>query len=217
MRDKKKMIAIGGAALALIATAGVAVTLVHKNSEPSDEGMINLVENVGNDRDDRPGKNREIEGLDFSGYRIPELSNGWSDGRSDESRMDEELSDPSIPKVINRGHANPESEKLLLGESVLLSGENEQEPLDEEDSEEDICVVTPIQTNGYKEHEVICDAQSEEEAEYIANAISGTLLLLDQGTAVIQIEESVDELLARLEQEGSTLRLYRHYNFVTQN
>lgn len=214
MRNRK-MIAIGGAALALIAAAAGIFALAHKNSGVSDDIMFDLVENVETDQNesvytDENGKSNDI---DLGGYRIPELSNGRFLPPSDETVIDEELSDQTNPQDINREQANPEKKIILVGEDSFISEENEPESPDKEDSEEDICVVTPIKTNGYKEHEVLCNAQSKEEAEHIANAISGTLLSLNQGTAIIQIEESVDDLLARLEQEGSELQLYRHYIF----
>ena len=68
-----------------------------------------------------------------------------------------------------------------------------------------------IQPSGYYPNRVRCDAESMEAAESIAKQISGTVLSCEQGTAVIEITGSVDELLATLEQQGSELHLYRCY------
>ncbi len=68
-----------------------------------------------------------------------------------------------------------------------------------------------IQSSGYAEHEVLCDAETQEIAESIATQISGSLLSWQNGVAKIKIEESVDDLLLRLESEGSDLELYRRY------
>lgn len=70
-----------------------------------------------------------------------------------------------------------------------------------------------LRSEGYAEHEVLCDAQTREEAEQIAGQIAGTLISWEHGVATIEIAGSVDDLLAQLEQQGSTLELYRNYYY----
>jgi len=87
----------------------------------------------------------------------------------------------------------------------------EDEPDLEADAEE--LGIPILKSKGYFEDEVICNADSQAEAQTIASQISGLLLSWDNGVAIIQISGSVDDLLKQLEQQGSSLELYRHYYF----
>lgn len=221
MRNKKKMIAIGGAALALIAAATVTITLVHKNSGQFEDDGFDLAEDYGDDfednyEDDEPGK---IDGMNLGDYKIPE------DGDEYVSLLEQSMKDkesykngkgtPDYDYINNEENAVPERQ-LVLNEYDPSLEVDDSESSATDGSDEERSDVRPIKSDGYKEHEVICDAQSQEAAKSIADEISGTLLSWNNGTATIQIEESVDELLDRLEREGSNLELYRHYIFDSQ-
>lgn len=98
-------------------------------------------------------------------------------------------------------------------ETEVLSQELETAPETEAVLVDDAFLVSVGKSDGYEEYKVICDAESRENAEEIAREISGTLLSWEHGVATIQIEENVDELLERLEQQGSSLELHRKYKF----
>lgn len=225
MRNKKKMIAIGGAALALIAAATVTITLVHRNSGQFEDDVFDLTEDDGfymtDDVDDEygGGETGKIEGVNLGDYKIPEDGDEYvsmlEQAMKDKESYKNVRSTPDYDYIDNEESAVPERH-IVLNEydSSLVVEEPESSATD--DSDEDRSDIRPIKSNGYKEHEVICDAQSQEAAKSIADEISGTLLSWNNGTATIQIEESVDELLDRLEREGSNLELYRHYIFDSQ-
>ncbi|MCH5248806.1 MAG: hypothetical protein J1E98_02680 [Lachnospiraceae bacterium] len=224
MRNKKKMIAIGGAALALIAAAAVTVSLVHRNS--GDGATLDVV-----------GDNGSKLGIGYGGHFDESANNTGMDQESDGEDYDEigekddgELSEDDIEADLARvkEEAAKNREGIFYGEegksygevdlykpkasdsSDNTTGESYSEETDEEANLNELGI-TIYDTKGYAENEVICDAQSMEEAESIASQISGKLLSWNNGVAIIQIEESVDEFLERLEQQGSSLELHRHY------
>lgn len=121
-----------------------------------------------------------------------------------------------IPKETVKGKINiSQTDKSEPEVGDIIEGlANEENSEDDTVSEGEVyhMDVPVFHSNGYAEHEVICDAESQEEAEQIASRISGTLLSWQNNVAKIQIEGSVDELLEQLEQQGSDLMLYRNYN-----
>lgn len=125
---------------------------------------------------------------------------------------DEELTNGN--RVSERAVVNSNSREEKESESVEAASDRAvvgtDAPIEEAEGDGEI---TPhiIQSSGYAEHEVLCDAESQEAAESIAAQIGGVVLTCKNGVATIQIEEHVDTLLERLEQQGSSLELYRNY------
>ena len=118
-------------------------------------------------------------------------------------------------ELIRQGKIIKEDDEELnqfkFDNSVGDDKQNQEENQSEADANENDIPI--FDSNGYEEHQVICDAESLEEAEAIASKISGVVLSCDHGVATIQIEESVDSLLQRLEEQGSELELYRNYKY----
>lgn len=90
---------------------------------------------------------------------------------------------------------------------------NAEESLEDDGTELQLSGIPIYKSKGYAEHEVICDAETQEQAEQIAARISGTLLSWENNVATIQIEGSVDDLLDQMDKEGSDLYLYRKYYY----
>lgn len=214
MRNKKKMIAIGGAALALIVAAAVTVSLVHRSS----------------------GKSLTI---DASGSKNDEYSTGVTHATEITPEVEIEKYDEAYvidsEDVQNRDvlDARIEEEMKAKREGVIFGEEDDTQRIashtlaapgsadpdsvdtgtddgEEVEGEADLSVGV-YRSQGYSDNEVLCEAESEEEAESIAAQISGTLLSWEHGVAAIKIDESVDSLLEKLEQQGSSLQLYRKY------
>lgn len=102
-----------------------------------------------------------------------------------------------------------QKDDLLEGEAPALE-ENTEEEIDETEFTGSVDI--PVYTSkGYAEHEVICDAQSQEEAESIASQISGMLLSWKNGVATIQITDSVDRFLEQYEQQGGETKFYKRF------
>lgn len=99
----------------------------------------------------------------------------------------------------------------MKAENTETEGENPQESMEPADTTDE--GIPLLQSDGYAEHEVLCVVQTMEEAEQIAGQIGGTLLEWENGVAKIEIEGSVDDLLEQLEQQGSTLELFRNYYY----
>lgn len=106
-------------------------------------------------------------------------------------------------RLIEQGEIIPDEE------FNQIRPENSSNP-GETNDDDDIPI---FKSDGYEEYQVVCEAESYEEAEAIAAQISGTVLSCEYGIAVIQIKESVDSLLQRLEDQGSNLELYRNYKY----
>ena len=227
MRNKKKMIILGSVSLALIVVvASVTVLLVHKNSngKVTIEARENINRNeirtdYGSDFDEFANTsgartNREAVALDTEDSdNIEDLEN------ADEihSRIKEEYEKNKSGIIYGEEGAGYETvtdlEVVQPGDSdseVDHTDENDSSETGEDADASEISVPV-FGTKGYAENEVLCDVPSMEEAESIASQISGTLLSWDDGVATIQIDEPVDVFLEKLEQQGSSLRLYRHY------
>lgn len=224
MRNKRKMIIIGGAAFALIVAASVTGLLIYNNSVKAEEF------------DDGIGVGTEL-GIHYGG-EFDEFADISEDDESGDMPEENQVENAFIEKLERGDFEVSESGKADLMK-ILDEHQKELDEADfgkkDEDSRENAVLYNDvdslqegtnaetsgtekmgdsmIETDGYAEHEVICDAGSREEAESIASQISGTLLSWDYGVATIQIEGSVDELLNQLEQQGSNLLLYRNYNY----
>lgn len=63
-------------------------------------------------------------------------------------------------------------------------------------------------------NQILCRAKSEKKAREIAEKIGGQLVSYMDGVGLIVIEESLDELMERLEEEGlDDLELYPNLNY----
>lgn len=68
----------------------------------------------------------------------------------------------------------------------------------------------------YVENQVLCKAKTKEQAEKIAEKIGGTLIGYFEGIGMIAIEETVAELMQRLEDEGlDYLEVYPNLQYST--
>lgn len=218
MRNKRKMIILGGAAFALIVAASVTVSLIRNNSveaEEFDDGIgvgDELGVHYGGSFDETTGTYRDGHVPDVSEQGSGKDSDDILDIEAEETpaerikKMDETATEGDIYEGVGSKdrivlYDNDSAKDLELTEAVDIDENEAVEIMDD----------FGYETDGYAEHEVICDAGSQEEAESIASQISGTLLSWNEGVATIRIEGSVDELLERLEQEGSNLMLYRKY------
>lgn len=128
--------------------------------------------------------------------------------KEDEEELEKgnRVSERSVVNSNNREEKESENIGVASDRAVVET----DVPMEEAEDDGEI---TPhiIQSSGYAEHEVLCDAESLEAAESIAAQIGGVVLTCQDGVATIQIEEHVDTLLERLEQQGSSLELYRNY------
>ncbi len=144
--------------------------------------------------------NIEPEGLDI------DESAGLEELSAEVERIKEEFNQNKQGDILS--HNAQENEVTLVKQAEVKQSDtmNSDEELDMNQ-----LGIPVIQSSGYAEHEVLCDAETQEIAESIATQISGSLLSWQNGVAKIKIEESVDDLLLRLESEGSDLELYRRY------
>lgn len=225
MINKKKMIIIGGAALVLIAAVSVTVSLIHNNSKRAEELELTGVGDelgihYGGSFDEFADASEEDVESDASGEN-------WEDDVLEESLESgnfeiSESGKEALKKTLDErrkelGEADLTGQNGNARDKIELHNSADSLPegtdIEKNEGTEELGNLM-LETDGYAEHEVICDAESREEAESIASQISGLLLSWDYGVATIQIEDSVDELLDRLEQQGSNLVLYRNYNYI---
>lgn len=207
MKDKKHMVIAGVAVLAVVLVAGVAV--MHGKTGRSMDSDSDLLSSELKNGIDYGGTFDEFQSM----HEEDELETSDSDemvaeeikklkkSRTGDVFKGENLTKDTPVKVDTVSYENNEEQENV--EEVSDTVENELELTD----------MTAHRSSGYAEHEVLCDAQSEGEAEEIANQISGTLLSWKYGTATIQITDSVDEFLERYEQQGGDIKLYRKYYF----
>lgn len=144
------------------------------------------------------------------------------DSESDDFELEPEETKESLIKEMEEAEKNNpgdiygeeggkirQRDDLFEGEAPALE-ENTEEEIDETGFTGSVDI--PVYTSkGYAEHEVICDAQSQEEAESIASQISGTLLSWKNGVATIQITDSVDIFLEQYEQQGGETKFYKRF------
>lgn len=65
--------------------------------------------------------------------------------------------------------------------------------------------------SNYVEHEVVCRVDSEEEAERVAEAVNGSLKSWQEGIAVIEIQETVQEFLKKYQGAKDLPAMYPNY------
>ena len=223
MRDKRKMIIIGAVVLIIIVL--VVVFVVVKKSSEEKSGM-------------QPAGEKNEMGIQYGGdfNEFQYIDEEESETASEETEsvnieelkaMDQKLEEEYIKnktKAVASGEADGVdkiSQKRGLAQPESTQEETDTQENVEENTEEAVKVnedvvsgdvISGQKSSGYAEYEVLCDAETQADAEAVAAQIGGTVLECKDGVAVIKIAENVDDLLARLEQQGSSLELYRNYN-----
>lgn len=170
-------------------------------TETSELNEINQGEDIIDDAIDLED-NTEIEGSDI------DESAGLEEISSEIERIKEDFNQNKQGDILN--HNAQENEVTLVKQAEMKQFDSVESD-EEAEADMNLLGIPVIQSSGYAEHEVLCDAETQEMAENIAAQISGSLLSWQNGVAKIKIEESVDDLLLRLENEGSDLDLYRRY------
>lgn len=216
MGNRKKMIIWGGAGLVLIAVAALGFSLIHTN-KGNVSNELDKVDMEGDLGIHYGGNFDEATGTYRDGY-VPDTAEQRADADIDEAEKDvvNETPEEKLKKFDEAGEGDIYGEEDSKDRIVLYDNNSveDSEVPDAVDINEIVKNVEDFdyEADGYDEHELICDAESLEKAESIASQISGTVLSWNEGVATIRIDGSVDELLERLEQEGSNLMLYRKYD-----
>ncbi len=213
MKRRKKMFISGGVILAVIAISITSFIVFDKNNRQIE---ISEADTRGNPSIFYGGSHDEFAD---TGQEDDEntLNSGEKDNEINETEIKspkeiiEESKNMYEGDIYNTDDADPSGAYLQVAKTNETDNTGNDESADDEEN-----VIQLKDSDGYEEHEVICDAASEEEAEDIALRISGNVISCNNGVAVIQITESVDALLERLEQQGSDLKLYRKYYFSTK-
>lgn len=218
MKEKKQLILIGAVVLAVIVLVVVCVFVRKQTREP--------LEGMNSGKADRMGIDY---GGDFNEFQyINEETRETSEETEQLSQDEMEALDKKIREEFEKktnGAENIEKLEKLEIDNVNIDSEDtdaEEKPdesdgftaeqwKEAEDDEDIEIVIQGKPTEGYAEYEVVCDVATQADADAIAAQIGGTVKECHDGMAVIMIKENVDELLARLEQQGSSLELYRHY------
>ncbi|HBN57456.1 MAG TPA: hypothetical protein DD414_11845 [Lachnospiraceae bacterium] len=208
MKDKKHMVIAGVAVLAVVLVAGVAA------------GRNSLGKSGGFSAEKKEVENRD--GIFYGGTFDEAQHSGQGTAKvgtiEDTTKLEEEFIKNRQGETIvnpdeNLGTMKSISQKELPSSEESVSEETvPEEEAESGDGAEEI-VVPARKSKGYAEHEVLCDAESQEAANEIAGTISGTLISWEHGTATIQITGSVDEFLESYEQQGGDVAFYRKYYF----
>lgn len=219
--DKKKMIIIIGAVVGILMVV-VAIICVSAFALRANKAEISPVEGAnlagemgigyGGDFNEFDTDMEESDEEEVYEEEVPTKEEMEEEGERIRKEFEESKSESITDENGNiREDRGDEFGSLKKPENTLESSENvDGEPAMGEDGE----IVLPVfDSEGYAEHEVLCDAATWEDAEKIATQISGTVLSCENGVAIIQIEGSVDELLEELERQGSELQLYRNYYY----
>lgn len=222
MKNKKTVIIAGAAAVLLIAVS-VGAVAIYRNSGNYMEMEAGDWEDYdqagsGYDSDFDESGDEPYDGEDAYWEDWDETQTE-SDGEYYVNHTSEELLeklrsriDENAPRVKNDSSGNVDvyrSEDEVFYDDFI---DDDFEEAGEGVNASEIGVVT-YQSKGYAQDEVLCNVGSQEEAESVAAQISGTLLSWEHGVAAIKIETPVDDFLEGLEQQGSSLNLYRHYYY----
>lgn len=222
----KKVIVIAGAAAVLLIAVCIGVVAMNRNSgdytELDAEGRDDYVQaEVGIDSDFDESENESYDDeytydADLDETQTEPDGEYYVNHTSDEllaklrSQMDRDI--PQMGKDSFDISDNSEDEAFY--------DDFEDDDFEDDDFEEDGEIadaseigVVVYESKGYAQDEVLCNADSQEEAESVAAQISGTLLSWEHGVAAIRIGTPVDDLLESLEQQGSSLNLYRRYYY----
>lgn len=73
-----------------------------------------------------------------------------------------------------------------------------------------------MESQDYIENEVICESASEEEAEKIATLVDGQLKSFQNGYAVIEIKETVEEFLLKNKKRTDIPKMQPNYIYSTK-
>jgi hypothetical protein len=222
MKGNKKVIIIGGVVIAAVVIAGV-VWGVHRNNNSDIEfnaktnknemgihygGSFNEFQYFDEDSTE---DNDEKESSLIS--EITDSINSDNEELSDDEQISEELS--KIAKEFEENAPGINIDDIESSNNVgNIASINADINSDNYSGDNDDIDNLMLEPDGYAENEVLCDAETMEEATQIANQISGTVKSCENGVAVIQIEKNVDTLLDELESQGSSLRLYRNYKYT---
>lgn len=230
MKNKKTVIIAGAAAVLLIAVS-VGAVAIYRNSG-------NYMEMEAGDWEDydQAGSGYDSDFDEFGDEPYDGEDAYWEDWDETQTESDEEYyvnhtSEELLAKIqsqIDRDISQTEKGSFDIddfGEYEVLDDDFLDDDFVDDDFEDDdfeeagesvdaseLGVVT-YQSKGYAQDEVLCNVDSQEEAESVAAQISGTLLSWDHGVAAIRIGTPVDDFLESLEQQGSSLNLYRHYYY----
>ncbi len=223
MRDKKQMIIIGAVVLIIVVLAVVFLFVRKGSGEKLETQQIDGVANrmgidYGGDFNEFEYQSEEEEVSTEETVDVDELK------ELDKKQQEEfEKNKPAGLTTGDEDSNNSNAVKKELSQLESAQGQAETSETVEENTAEDDdgtegadVSVQVFSSNGYAENEVLCDAASMEEAEAVAGQIDGTVIEYQNGVALIKIKENVDDLLARLEQQGSSLELYRNYNISMQ-
>ena len=234
--DKKRVVTIVLVVVFIIAIVGVVMIFRKKDLGKVDGGRINgNADEMGihyggsfdefqyqeeEEKEDLEKESAEVD-LDEVASETARIEKEFEKNKPGEVTTDDEELSGTGDRVSARAAVSGSGSKREEKESENIgkisdrseSGQNVPDESGEADDGGDIGHI--IQSSGYAEHEVVCDAETQEMAETIAAQIGGTVLSYQNGIATIQIEENVDTLLERLEQEGSSLELHRNY-FISE-
>lgn len=110
---------------------------------------------------------------------------------------------------------------MIINENGDSSQDNSQESL-QENSQGNSYLLQAEQIQNlkpdidYVEYQLNTLADSKKEAKQIAEQVGGTLLSYEDGVAVIQVAETVYEVLQRLSEEENPPMVYPSYLYTTQ-
>lgn len=219
MKDKKHMIIIGIVVLVVVIGVFMTIFFLNRNKAKKIEPEGKKTEagiHYGGNFNEFEYITEETTGEKTDDAEEEETVN-LAEVAAEAKKIKEEFEREKTGDVIlEDGSLQEKNENSVALNSVKQENDKEQETSQEGNTEpvETMEGGIPIfRSEGYAEHEVLCDAQTREEAEQIAGQIAGTLLSWEHGVATIEIAGSVDDLLAQLEQQGSTLELYRNYYY----
>lgn len=218
MTNEKRIIIIGAAVLILIAVSAAAVG-VYKYSGKYARAETEFVNDTS-----------IVTIPDGEGFDGPDLEteNDSEADDWDEEQTDSEYGRDKTPEELRE---ELEQQRREQGFGATMHGSTDKNALNniddafyddfvdddfeeaDETADSSEAEIVAIESTGYAEHEVLCNTESREEAENIAAQISGTLVSWEHSIGTIQIEGTVDELFERLEQQGSSLGLYKNYYY----
>lgn len=226
MTNEKRIIIIGAAVLLLIAVSAVAVGVYkhfgkYAKAETefvNDTSIVRIPGGEGFDEFDPDAEDDSEADDDWSAAQTESDSEYGIDKPADEliEELKRQREEQGFGTVI---HGSAEKNALNNKDNAFYNDFVDDDFIDDDFEEAGETVdasefeVITITSTGYAENEVLCNTESREEAENVAAQISGTLVSWEHNVATIRIEGSVDELLERLEQQGSSLNLYKNYYY----
>ena len=208
MKDKKHMVIAGVAVLAVVLVVGVAAGRSSFGKNAGFAAVIKVVEN----------RDGIFYGGSFDESKHSRQGAPKAETDEDITKLKEEFIENKQGETIVNSDENLGTMKSISKENIPSSEEPVSEEIDTEENAESVdgaeeIVVPARKSKGYAEHELLCDAESQEKANEIAGTISGKLISWEHGTATIEITGSVDEFLENYEKQGGDVAFYRKYYF----